>query len=170
LRLFHFRDGLAVDQSDLAAADQPGATPSSTTQTGAGATANKKQGAKAKAVDKPDKDDEPTAVETTHQAKLLADAGGAGMAATTQPSTSTTAPPTGAGANPAALKASLDAVDAAVDPSHFAIGQLDVGSYDRTVNLLLTGAPEPILKGAPVDAVSNLVWQRLHQDGGLAKP
>ncbi|HVI89147.1 MAG TPA: ABC transporter substrate-binding protein [Dongiaceae bacterium] len=62
----------------------------------------------------------------------------------------------------AALKASLDAVDAAIDPSHYKIGLLDPGGYDRTVNLLLTGAPDPVLRGAPVAAVNDALWKRLH--------
>lgn len=70
----------------------------------------------------------------------------------------------------AALKASLDAVDGLVDPAHFKIGLLDVQSYDRTVNLLLTGAPEPVLQGAPVAAVSDILWKQLRQVTGPAKP
>ncbi|HWU00112.1 MAG TPA: ABC transporter substrate-binding protein [Terriglobales bacterium] len=62
----------------------------------------------------------------------------------------------------AALKASLDAVDAAIDPAHYKIGLLDPDSYDRTVNLLLTGAPDPVLHGAPVAAINDVLWRRLH--------
>jgi NitT/TauT family transport system substrate-binding protein len=39
--------------------------------------------------------------------------------------------------------------DGAVD------GRLDPAAYDRTVNLLLTGAPEPVLKAAPDGALSD---------------
>jgi NitT/TauT family transport system substrate-binding protein len=169
LRLFHYRDGLAADQSDLTAAEQPGAAavPASQTTASTAAVSGKKPTVKAHTTDKPDKDDASVAVETTHQAILVAGASGADTPAAAKPVVSAMV---AEGANPAALKASLDAVDAAIDPTHFAIGQLDTQSYDRTVNLLLTGAPEPILKGAPVDALSNLVWKRLRQDGGLAKP
>jgi len=72
--------------------------------------------------------------------------------------------------DPAALQASLDAVDALIDPTRHPIGLLDIESYDRTVNLLLTGAPEPILKGAPVNATSDILWKRLHQEGGQGQP
>ena len=72
--------------------------------------------------------------------------------------------------DPAALKASLDAVDALIDPGHARIGSLDTDSYDRTVNLLLTGAPEPILKSAPEDAISDVLLQHLRQGDGQPKP
>jgi|GEM_PF-2725670 len=71
-------------------------------------------------------------------------------------------PTVGSPAWTAALKASLDAVDAAIDPAHYKIGLLDPASYDRTVNLLLTGAPDPVLHGAPVAAVNDVLWKRLH--------
>lgn len=70
----------------------------------------------------------------------------------------------------AALKTSLDAVDAGIDPIHYKIGLLDPDSYDRTVNLLLTGAPEPVLQGAPQAATSDLLWQHLRQLTGPTKP
>lgn len=69
----------------------------------------------------------------------------------------------------AALKASLDAVDAAIDPGHYKIGLLDPKSYDRTVNLLLTGAPDPVLRGAPVSIIDDVLWRRLHLTGGAPK-
>lgn len=69
----------------------------------------------------------------------------------------------------AALKASLDAVDAAIDPGHYKIGLLDTKSYDRTVNLLLTGAPDPVLHSAPVSIVDDVLWRRLHLTGGAPK-
>lgn len=72
--------------------------------------------------------------------------------------------------DPTALKASLDAVDALVDPGHDKIGTLDTDSYDRTVNLLLTGAPEPLLKSAPDDAVSDILLRHLRQGDGQPKP
>lgn len=69
----------------------------------------------------------------------------------------------------AAMKASLDAVDGLVDSAHFKIGLLDAESYDRTVNLLLTGAPDPVLQGAPVAAVTDILWKQLRQLTGQAK-
>ncbi|HVJ40299.1 MAG TPA: ABC transporter substrate-binding protein [Dongiaceae bacterium] len=70
----------------------------------------------------------------------------------------------------ATLKTSLDAVDGLVDAAHYKIGLLDADTYDRTVNLLLTGAPDPVLQGAPVAAVSDVVWKHLRQVTGQAKP
>ncbi len=162
MRLFRFRDGLSADQTDL-----PDVGPSAV---GVPATGKKPadRPAKNKKPDKGVKDDpaDQVDVESTHQAALVGGPTDDGKPLTTLPTVDATA----SGLNPAALKASLDAVDAAIDPTHYPLGLLDADSYDRTVNLLLTGAPEPVLKGAPVDAVSNLVWKRLHQDGGLAKP
>jgi NitT/TauT family transport system substrate-binding protein len=75
----------------------------------------------------------------------------------------------GSAAWTAALKVSLDAVDAAIDPIHYKIGLLDPKSYDRTVNLLLTAAPDPVLHGAPVSAIDDVLWKRLHLTGGAPK-
>jgi NitT/TauT family transport system substrate-binding protein len=58
----------------------------------------------------------------------------------------------------AALHAAVDAVDELVVPEK--IGRLDPAAYDRTVNLLLTAAPDPVLTRAPAGAVSDVVWQK----------
>lgn len=47
----------------------------------------------------------------------------------------------------------------AIDEAEF--GRLDPAAYDRTVTVLLTGAPEPALKTAPLGAVSGAVTERL---------
>ncbi len=60
-----------------------------------------------------------------------------------------------------ALIDSLAAVDALVDAARRPIGRLDSGAYDQTVNVLLTGAPEPVLTKAPANAVSKAVWTAL---------
>lgn len=173
LRLFRYRDGLGTDQTDHfdAAADASRASGDAAATTAgqpgaAGKTSTdhpSKNGKPAKD-NKNDQDDAPI-VETTHQAVLTAGA--------TVPDKSPAAPAAGKalpGINLAALKASLDAVDAMVDANRHPIGFLDPQAYDRTVNLLLTGAPEPVLKSAPIDAISDLVWKRLRQENGQIKP
>lgn len=60
------------------------------------------------------------------------------------------------------------AVNAAVAIEDGPFGRLDPAAYDRSVNLLLTGAPEPILTAAPDQAVSDAVMKRrraLDRDG-----
>lgn len=47
----------------------------------------------------------------------------------------------------------------AVDDIEF--GRLDPAAYDRTVTVLLTGAPNPTLQTAPLGAVSDVVLQKL---------
>jgi NitT/TauT family transport system substrate-binding protein len=70
------------------------------------------------------------------------------------------ADPAFAKADPAMLKQALDAVDDLVAPNKGPIGKLDPDSYDRTVNLLLTAAPDPVLTRAPVQATSSAIWQK----------
>lgn len=43
-------------------------------------------------------------------------------------------------------------------------GHLDPAAYDRTVTVLLTGAPEPSLKNAPLAAISETVIKRLRPE------
>ncbi len=43
-------------------------------------------------------------------------------------------------------------------------GHLDPAAYDRTVTVLLTGAPEPSLKNAPLGATSDVVIKRVRPD------
>ena len=59
--------------------------------------------------------------------------------------------------DPAILRQAIDAVDdlLALDKGPF--GKLDPDAYDRTVNLLLTAAPDPVLTKAPANAVSDVV-------------
>jgi NitT/TauT family transport system substrate-binding protein len=63
----------------------------------------------------------------------------------------------------AVLRSALDEVDALVTVKGVQIGSLDQADYDRTVNLLLTGAPNPVLRHAPSGAFSDAVWRRLRQ-------
>jgi NitT/TauT family transport system substrate-binding protein len=62
--------------------------------------------------------------------------------------------------DPAILKQALDAVDDLVAPNKGPIGKLDPDAYDRTVNLLLTAAPDPVLTRAPAQAVSDALWPK----------
>jgi NitT/TauT family transport system substrate-binding protein len=173
LRLFHYRDGLDADQTDHtdSAADASTATgtvavkpPTSPLTGNKTPIDHTNKSAKQAKRTKTDDDDAPI-VETTHQAVLTDGAAGADL-----PAVPASAKPQPAGINLVALKASLDAVDAMIDANRHPIGFLDPQSYDRTVNLLLTGAPEPVLKSAPVDAISDLVWKRLRQENGQIKP
>lgn len=66
-----------------------------------------------------------------------------------------------AGIDRATLADSLKAVDALLNADKRPIGKLDPAAYDRSVNVLLTGAPDPVLTRAPAGAVSDAVWQRL---------
>lgn len=50
----------------------------------------------------------------------------------------------------------------AIEDSEF--GRLDPAAYDRTVTVLLTGAPEPTLKSAPLAAISDAVIKRVKPD------
>ena len=73
-----------------------------------------------------------------------------------------------AGLEPTLLDEMLAAVNAAIASEDGAVGRLDPAAYDRTVNLLLTGAPEPILTAAPDKALSDAVMKRrrsLSRDG-----
>ena len=68
--------------------------------------------------------------------------------------------PEGAGLDPAAVTESLAAVSAAVAAGRAEIGTLDEAAYDRTVNLLLTGPPDPALSAAPSGAISTALRQQ----------
>jgi hypothetical protein len=48
-------------------------------------------------------------------------------------------------------------VDDLLDLEKGPMGKLDTDAYDRTVNLLLTAAPDPVLTRAPAGAVSDVV-------------
>jgi NitT/TauT family transport system substrate-binding protein len=50
----------------------------------------------------------------------------------------------------------------AVEDAEF--GHLDPAAYDRTVTVLLTGAPDPNLKSAPLGAVTDAVIKRVKSD------
>jgi hypothetical protein len=54
---------------------------------------------------------------------------------------------------------SLAAVSAAVSVETIDLGTLDDAAYDRTILLLLTGAPDPALAAAPSGAVSPVLRQ-----------
>ncbi len=62
-----------------------------------------------------------------------------------------------------ALLAALAEVDALVSVRGVPPGSLVPADYDRTVNLLLTGAPNPVLRRAPAAAFSDIVWRRMRQ-------
>lgn len=68
--------------------------------------------------------------------------------------------PESAKLDPAAVAESLAAVSEAVAADKAEIGALDEAAYDRTVNLLLTGAPDPTLKAAPSGATSTALRQQ----------
>jgi NitT/TauT family transport system substrate-binding protein len=55
------------------------------------------------------------------------------------------------------LRAAIDAVDDLVALDKGPLGKLDPDAYDRTVNLMLTAAPDPVLTKAPAGAVSDVV-------------
>jgi NitT/TauT family transport system substrate-binding protein len=63
--------------------------------------------------------------------------------------------------DPMVLKQALDAVDDLVAPNKGPIGKLDPDAYDRTVNLLLTAAPDPVLTRAPAQAISDVVLRKV---------
>jgi NitT/TauT family transport system substrate-binding protein len=67
------------------------------------------------------------------------------------------ADPKFASVDPAVLKQAIAAVDDLLALDRGAIGKLDADAYDRTVNLLLTAAPDPVLTKAPAGAVSDAV-------------
>jgi NitT/TauT family transport system substrate-binding protein len=67
------------------------------------------------------------------------------------------ADPKFAAVDPALLRQAIDAVDDLLDLEQGAMGKLDGDAYDRTVNLLLTAAPDPVLTRAPAGAVSDAV-------------
>ncbi len=53
------------------------------------------------------------------------------------------------------------AVNDLVDIDDIEFGRLDPAAYDRTVTVLLTGAPDPTLQTAPLGAISDAVLQKL---------
>lgn len=67
------------------------------------------------------------------------------------------ADPKFAAVDEAVLRQAIDAVDDLVGLEKGPWGKLDPDAYDRTVNLLLTAAPDPVLTRAPADAVSDAV-------------
>jgi NitT/TauT family transport system substrate-binding protein len=67
------------------------------------------------------------------------------------------ADPKFAAVDPALLRQAIDAVDDLLALDKGPMGKLDQDAYDRTVNLLLTAAPDPVLTRAPAGAVSDAV-------------
>jgi NitT/TauT family transport system substrate-binding protein len=67
------------------------------------------------------------------------------------------ADPKFAAADPVLLKEAIARVDELLALDKGAMGKLDQDAYDRTVNLLLTAAPDPVLTKAPSGAVSDAV-------------
>jgi NitT/TauT family transport system substrate-binding protein len=57
----------------------------------------------------------------------------------------------------ALLREAIERVDGLLALEDGAMGRLDTDAYDRTVNLLLTAAPDPVLTKAPAGAVSDAV-------------
>ncbi len=53
------------------------------------------------------------------------------------------------------------AVNDLVDIDDLEFGRLDAAAYDRTVTVLLTGAPNPTLRTAPLGAISDAVLRKL---------
>ena len=72
-----------------------------------------------------------------------------------------------AGIDRGTLADSLKAVDALLNADQQPIGKLDPAAYDRSINVLLTGAPDPVLTRAPAGAISDAVWQHL---GAVERP
>jgi NitT/TauT family transport system substrate-binding protein len=62
-----------------------------------------------------------------------------------------------AAVDPALLREAIERVDGLLALEKGAMGKLDTDAYDRTVNLLLTAAPDPVLTKAPAGAVSDAV-------------
>jgi NitT/TauT family transport system substrate-binding protein len=71
------------------------------------------------------------------------------------------ADPAFANVDAAALRQAIDAADDLVAPDSGPIGKLDRNTYNQTVNLLLTAAPDPVLTKAPAGAVSDVVWKAM---------
>jgi NitT/TauT family transport system substrate-binding protein len=67
------------------------------------------------------------------------------------------ADPKFASVDPALLRQAIEQVDDLLDLEKGPMGQLDPDAYDRTINLLLTAAPDPVLTRAPAGAVSDAV-------------
>ncbi|WP_374370442.1 ABC transporter substrate-binding protein [Dongia sp.] len=102
-------------------------------------------------------------------ARFLAALGRGWQAAAADPAAATkmlAALPENEGIDPAVLRRALGAVNAALAVQKDGlVGQLDPAAYDRSVNLLLTGAPEPVLTAAPDAAISDLVFRQRRQLG-----
>ncbi len=62
-----------------------------------------------------------------------------------------------ASVDPAVLRQAIAAVDELLALDKGPMGKLDSDAYDRTVNLMLTAAPDPVLTRAPAGAVSDAV-------------
>ena len=67
------------------------------------------------------------------------------------------ADPKFASVDPALLKQAIGSVDDLLALEQGPMGKLDPDAYDRTVNLLLTAAPDPVLTRAPAGAVTDAV-------------
>jgi NitT/TauT family transport system substrate-binding protein len=67
------------------------------------------------------------------------------------------ADPKFAAVDPALLRQAIEAVDGLLALDKGPMGKLDADAYDRTVNLMLTAAPDPVLTRAPAGAVSDAV-------------
>jgi hypothetical protein len=173
LRLFRGRDDLNLDQAD-SSPDTTTATDTnaSTDTTGAAAVAsnatpsNKKRNTAAATADANPGNKRDRQIKTAAKDSETNDASSADPSA----GAAAAAGKAGNEPDPAALTASLDAIDALIDPSRYKIGLLDTDGYDRTVNLLLTGAPEPVLKSAPENATTDILWKHLHQTGTSPNP
>ncbi|TDQ82338.1 NitT/TauT family transport system substrate-binding protein [Dongia mobilis] len=57
----------------------------------------------------------------------------------------------------AVIAEALGGIAAALPTDGEVTGRLDMTAYDRTINLLLTGAPEPVLRAAPDGALSDIL-------------
>jgi NitT/TauT family transport system substrate-binding protein len=64
----------------------------------------------------------------------------------------------------ATLLRGIWAVNDLVEVGRIPFGRLDPAAYDRTVNILLTAAPDPLLRTAPLGAVSDAVSKALEAE------
>jgi NitT/TauT family transport system substrate-binding protein len=64
----------------------------------------------------------------------------------------------------ATLLRGIWAVNDLVEVNRIPFGRLDPAAYDRTVTVLLTAAPDPLLKTAPLGAVSDVVSRALEAE------
>jgi NitT/TauT family transport system substrate-binding protein len=72
------------------------------------------------------------------------------------------ADPKFAAVDPMLLRQAIERVDDLLDLEKGPMGKLDPDAYDRTINLLLTAAPDPVLTHAPAAAVSDAVVKAAH--------